>query len=54
MSESRSASKRYDSFNQNVIKKPSCDLFEDDHLQNNPDYIQRSSIRFLSELYKEI
>ena len=40
MSESRSTSKSHDSYNQNVSKKLIYDLFEDDHAQNNPDYIQ--------------
>ena len=38
MSESRSTSKSYDSFNQHVIENNMCDLFQDDDSTINPNY----------------
>ncbi len=45
MSESRSASKSHDSFNQNIVEKPIHTLFKDDHSihNTNPNYVKLSN-----------
>ncbi|CAM4901408.1 unnamed protein product [Rotaria socialis] len=43
MSESSSTSTTRDSFNKNIIKKQISDLFENDDLLNNPDYLRFNS-----------